>query len=160
MKPACLLCALVLAAALTAWPQTSAPAKKKTATPARKATAASSKTGASKASSKSAKKQAAVAVGSYRRGQQAPTSDRYREIQQALVDRGYLRNEASGSWDKQSTEALKQFQAENDLSPTGKLSSLSLIRLGLGPKRETSVPAPPEPADIPPAPDVVPLPQN
>jgi hypothetical protein len=32
-------------------------------------------------------------------------------------------------------EALKRFQADQNLTPDGKLGSLSLIALGLGPKR-------------------------
>jgi hypothetical protein len=61
--------------------------------------------------------------------QMAPTPDRYREIQQALVDKGYLKSEPNGVWDDQSAEALKQFQTDQHLSPTGKISSLSLIGL-------------------------------
>ena len=68
-------------------------------------------------------------------GQQAPTTDRYMEIQQALVTRGYLTTPPSGSWDPATVDALKRFQEEQNLPPTGKITSLSLIALGLGPKR-------------------------
>jgi hypothetical protein len=68
-------------------------------------------------------------------GQQAPTSDRYMEIQQALITRGFLQTPPSGSWDPATIDALKRFQEEQNLPPTGKISSLSLIALGLGPKR-------------------------
>lgn len=71
-------------------------------------------------------------------GQQQPTPDRYREIQQALADRGYLKAEPNGVWGQDSTEALKRFQEDQNLKPTGKLDSLSLITLGLGPKRTAS----------------------
>jgi peptidoglycan hydrolase-like protein with peptidoglycan-binding domain len=88
-------------------------------------------------------------VAAYR--QMAPSPDRYREIQQALVDKGYLKSEPNGIWDTQSSEALKQFQTDQKLSPTGKLSSASLISLGLGPKTtppapepQSSLPSPPE----------------
>lgn len=67
--------------------------------------------------------------------QQQPTKERYAEIQQALIDRGFLEGPASGIWDKQSIEALKRFQQSEQLEPTGKITALSLIRLGLGPKR-------------------------
>jgi len=64
----------------------------------------------------------------------APTPERYKEIQQALAEKGYLKSEPNGVWDAQSTDALRQFQTDKQLSPTGKLSSASLIALGLGPK--------------------------
>jgi peptidoglycan hydrolase-like protein with peptidoglycan-binding domain len=67
--------------------------------------------------------------------QQSPTPERYQEIQQALVKKGYFQGEASGKWGADSTDALKRFQAEQNLTPDGKINSLSLIALGLGPKR-------------------------
>jgi len=70
--------------------------------------------------------------------QQAPTPERYREIQQALVSKGYLKSEPNGEWNQDSQDALKRFQAEQNLTPDGKLNSLSLIALGLGPKRLTA----------------------
>lgn len=70
--------------------------------------------------------------------QQAPTPDRYREIQQALVSKGYLQGEPTGQWGADSTDALKRFQADQNLMPDGKINSLSLIALGLGPKRLTA----------------------
>jgi hypothetical protein len=68
-------------------------------------------------------------------GQQTPTQDRFTEIQQALVIRGYLQTPPTGAWDAPTIEALKRFQEEQNLPPTGKITSLSLIALGLGPKR-------------------------
>jgi peptidoglycan hydrolase-like protein with peptidoglycan-binding domain len=67
--------------------------------------------------------------------QSVPTSDRYKEIQQALVEKGYFRGEADGNWGPDSIDALKRFQQEQNLAPSGKLDSVSLIALGLGPKR-------------------------
>jgi peptidoglycan hydrolase-like protein with peptidoglycan-binding domain len=83
------------------------------------------------------------AVASWRTTQKAPTADRYKEIQQALASKGYLQSGAppSGVWDNSSVEALKKFQADQNLEPSGKLDSLSLIGLGLGPKRDQQ-PAP------------------
>jgi hypothetical protein len=75
----------------------------------------------------------------WRTRQTAPTADRYREIQEALVERGYLSTEdANGAWGPSSTEALKRFQAEQTLESNGRIDSLSLIALGLGPKRDSS----------------------
>lgn len=69
------------------------------------------------------------------RGQQRPSNERYKEIETALASRGYLGEEPSGKWGPGSVEALRAFQADHQLPPTGKLDSLSLIQLGLGPKQ-------------------------
>ncbi len=75
----------------------------------------------------------------------APTPDRYKEIQEALVHKGYLHGEPSGKWDQESADALRRFQQEQNLQPTGKLDSLSLIALGLGPKYEATADKSPAP---------------
>ena len=72
-----------------------------------------------------------------RYGQPQPTEDRYREIQQALASRGYLQREPAGDWKADCEEALKRFQKDQNLPPNGRITSLSLIALGLGPKRDT-----------------------
>ncbi|MFN0101073.1 MAG: peptidoglycan-binding protein [Bryobacteraceae bacterium] len=69
------------------------------------------------------------------RGQQTPTEDRHLEIQRALATRGYLQTTPTGNWDAATIDALKRFQEEQNLPSTGKITSLSLIALGLGPKR-------------------------
>ena len=66
--------------------------------------------------------------------QAVPTPDRYKEIQQALVSKGYLKSEPTGAWDAASVDAMKRFQADQKQDPTGKLTAASLIDLGLGPK--------------------------
>ena len=70
--------------------------------------------------------------------QQAPTPERYKDIQQALISKGYFHGEPTGEWGLDSADALKRFQSEQNLTPDGKLTSLSLIALGLGPKRLTA----------------------
>ena len=113
-----------------------APASKKAASaatkkqPAKKAASPSKKRPAPSKKSKSKKR-----VPSWRYGQQVPTRERYMEIQQALISRGYLAAPPTGIWGPQSIEALKKFQASQNLEPSGKLDSLTLIALGLGPKR-------------------------
>jgi peptidoglycan hydrolase-like protein with peptidoglycan-binding domain len=72
----------------------------------------------------------------WRATQQVPTTERYRQIQQALVEKGYLTGPPSGVWGSESMEAIKRFQKEQNLEPNGKLTSLSLIALGLGPKQD------------------------
>jgi peptidoglycan hydrolase-like protein with peptidoglycan-binding domain len=68
--------------------------------------------------------------------QRTPTPERYMEIQQALAERGYLTGPATGIWGPDSVDALKHFQADQNLTVDGKIGALSLIALGLGPKRE------------------------
>jgi peptidoglycan hydrolase-like protein with peptidoglycan-binding domain len=107
----------------------SAPAKTTAKTTTAK-TAPKSRT----ASSKTTKGKKTVRKASAPR-QLAPTKDRYQQIQQALASKGYYSGEPNGAWGPDSVEALKRFQAEQNLTPDGKLGSLSLIALGLGPKR-------------------------
>jgi peptidoglycan hydrolase-like protein with peptidoglycan-binding domain len=81
--------------------------------------------------------------------QSEPTSDRYRVIQQALVDKGHHPGPVTGQWGPEWVAALKDFQAAQKLNADGKLGALSLIALGLGPKREplTEVAGKPEPIE-------------
>jgi len=65
----------------------------------------------------------------------APTPERYQEIQQALAARGYYKGPVDGAWDAGSVDALRRFQMDQNLTPDGKLTSLSLIAMGLGPRR-------------------------
>ena len=76
----------------------------------------------------------------------APTKERYKQIQEALASKGFLaRAEATGQWNAASIAALKRFQANQNLEATGKINSLSLIALGLGPKHETGARRTPAP---------------
>jgi hypothetical protein len=70
-----------------------------------------------------------------------PDADRLKEIQQALADKGYFKGEVNGVWNADSVAALKQFQSDKNLTSDGKISALSLIGLGLGPKHDNSVAA-------------------
>jgi Putative peptidoglycan binding domain len=88
-----------------------------------------SKTGTSKTG-----KKPTVAV-ARRSNQQQPTQDRYREIQQSLSEKGYFAGQPDGNWGPESTDALKHFQHDQSLTEDGKLGALSLIALGLGPRR-------------------------
>jgi peptidoglycan hydrolase-like protein with peptidoglycan-binding domain len=101
--------------------------------------------GAATAAAKRGKKTPVVRT-TWRTRQSSPTADRYRQIQEALATRGYLSTEeANGTWGPSSADALKKFQAEQTLETTGKIDSLSLIALGLGPKHDS--PAAPRVAD-------------
>jgi peptidoglycan hydrolase-like protein with peptidoglycan-binding domain len=129
------------------------------ATAARKQTVVATKSASGKATKASAHRKGKPARRPARSYQQAPTSDRYKEIQQALAAKGYYHGEPSGEWGAESADALKRFQADQNLMPDGKINSLSLIALGLGPKRLTakSDPAPPAQA-VPPAIPAAPAP--
>lgn len=74
-----------------------------------------------------------------RLGQMAPTPERYREIQRALIERGFHPGPETGVWSADWTEAMKRFQASEGLTADGKISALALIRLGLGPRRDSGV---------------------
>jgi len=76
----------------------------------------------------------APARSTWRAGQTAPTPGRYKEIQSALAKKGYLHGDATGVWNQDSADALRRFQQDQNLQASGKLDSLSLIALGLGPK--------------------------
>ena len=155
-----LLCYLVAACmAILAWgADATTPAKKKTTTTKKKstitahkstATTAHKTTAASKsgvAKKGTTKKGPAKTASSWRSRQLAPTPDRYQEIQHALAAKGYLRPEdADGKWSPTSMDALKKFQSDQNLEASGKINSLSLIALGLGPKHDT----PTKPAENP-----------
>ena len=125
----------------TAKKQTSASKSKKHKSAAKKqpaaapkpqsASATPSSTAHRRAPSKTAKRTQPVR----RSTQQQPTSERYKEIQQALADKGYFSGPVDGNWGPESVDALKRFQREQNLTEDGKIGSLSLIALGLGPKR-------------------------
>ena len=66
------------------------------------------------------------------RGQAAPTSDRISEIQTALAKSGAYKGDPSGKWDDGSVDAMKHFQLQNGLAPSGKLDAQTLQKLGLG----------------------------
>jgi peptidoglycan hydrolase-like protein with peptidoglycan-binding domain len=67
------------------------------------------------------------------KGQHGITSDRTREIQQALIQQHYLDGEASGFWDTRTQEACRKYQADNGWQSKVLPDSRALIKLGLGP---------------------------
>jgi hypothetical protein len=127
-----------------------------------KASSAHPKAGAAKAHSKASSRHGTTTAkrgkkggskAAWRSRQLAPTPDRYKDIQSALATRGYLKQAPNGVWDTPSADALRHFQQDQNLEPSGKLNSLSLIALGLGAKRGSPVVPPgakPVPAAITP----------
>jgi hypothetical protein len=132
-------------------------------TRARKQPVAAAKATPVKRSKAAAHRNGQIARVPSRSYQQAPTPDRYKEIQQALASKGYFHGEPNGEWRPESADALKRFQADQSLMPDGKINSLSLIALGLGPKRLTAksdavLPSQVAPQATPPARPVSPMP--
>ena len=113
-------------------------------TSASKGTTAAKNTAGKKATA--AKKSSSAKQSSrYRRStQRAPEPDRYKEIQQSLADRGYYSGTVNGAWGPDSVDALKRFQRDQNIDDDGKLGALSLIALGLGPRRGVSAAEKPE----------------
>lgn len=128
-------------------------AKKTTSksTTAKRPTAKKSTAKSAKSTKRPARRRSTTARRRVRRpaGQGKPSPERYADIQRALKQRGYFEGEADGKWGESSTLALKQFQKDQNLKPDGKLGSLSLIALGLGPKRGSVQPAPAAPPSAP-----------
>ncbi len=125
-----------------AWGVTKAPAKAPAQAAPKKAAPAPAAKGRTPAPAARAKAAPAKNVRYARRTvparprpQSVPTPERYREIQEALASQGHFKGEANGTWGPDSVDALKRFQQEKNLAPSGKIDSLTLIALGLGPKR-------------------------
>jgi peptidoglycan hydrolase-like protein with peptidoglycan-binding domain len=62
-----------------------------------------------------------------------PTPERIQEIQQALVQAAYLKEEPNGRWDDQTREAMRRYQVDHGFPVTGLPEAKSLMKLGLGP---------------------------
>jgi cytochrome c556 len=152
---------LAFSAALAMWAATPAPTDKAAAkkTAAKKSTKSTAKSSTSVSKGSAPKKVASgkqstapkqtssrkssgkhpsrkTAASSFRRStQREPAPERYKEIQQSLADKGYFAGPVNGTWNADSVEALKRFQRDQNIGDDGKLGSLSLIALGLGPRR-------------------------
>jgi peptidoglycan hydrolase-like protein with peptidoglycan-binding domain len=61
-----------------------------------------------------------------------PEPERIQEIQQALVQAGYLNAQPNGRWD-QTREAMRRYQNDHGFPVTGLPDAKSLMKLGLGP---------------------------
>lgn len=111
----------------------------------------SAKSTAGKKAAASKKSSSAKQTSRYRRStQREPEPDRYKEIQQSLAEKGYYSGPVNGAWGPDSVEALKRFQRDQNIDDDGKLGALSLIALGLGPKRGGSEKIETSPPNIPP----------
>lgn len=61
------------------------------------------------------------------------SSERATEIQTALISKGYLSGEPTGSWDSSSYAAMQKLQSDNGWQTKLVPDSRALIKLGLGP---------------------------
>jgi peptidoglycan hydrolase-like protein with peptidoglycan-binding domain len=117
-----------------------APARKKTSSQKASTVKATGKKAAASGGRRRATKASPQALARARKPvrvtQQAPSLERYTEIQQALAAKGYYSGPVNGAWGSDSVDALKRFQQDQNLNPDGKLGALSIIALGLGPKRD------------------------
>ena len=76
------------------------------------------------------------------------SSERATEIQSALIQRGYLTGEPTGTWDAASYAAMQKMQGDNGWQTKLVPDSRALIKLGLGPSN-TAVAAAPASSETP-----------
>ena len=149
-----LLALFLLSLAAAAYAQTATTTANKTHRKVTHSAAATSSKGAARTRSITVKgrRSRAKPAPSY---QLHPDPERYQQIQQALADRGYFKGQVNGQWGDDSVEAMKKFQGDQKLDTDGKINSLTLIGLGLGPRHDGTsghdapIPPPPPPPDNP-----------
>ncbi len=73
------------------------------------------------------------------------SSERATEIQSALIQRGYLAGEPTGTWDAASYAAMQKMQGDNGWQTKLVPDSRALIKLGLGPNNTALAAAPTSP---------------
>lgn len=64
-------------------------------------------------------------------------SSRATQIQSALIKSGYLAGEPSGVWDTSTQVAMQKLQADNGWQTKLVPDSRAIIKLGLGPQKDT-----------------------
>jgi hypothetical protein len=70
------------------------------------------------------------------KGQQKIDPERARSIQEALIREHYLTGEPSGTWNQESEDAMRKFQADHGWQSKTVPDSRALISLGLGPNHD------------------------
>lgn len=70
-------------------------------------------------------------------GQRSIDDARATQIQSALVNSGYLSN-PSGHWDAQTSAAMQKYQSDNGWQTKLVPDSRAIIKLGLGPERDSA----------------------
>jgi peptidoglycan hydrolase-like protein with peptidoglycan-binding domain len=61
------------------------------------------------------------------------------QIQTSLIKSGYLSGEASGHWDSETEAAMQKFQSDNGWQTKLIPDSRAIIKLGLGPNRDSEL---------------------
>ena len=64
--------------------------------------------------------------------------ERATAIQTALIQKGYMTGEPTGTWDAASVAAMQKLQGENGWQTKITPDSRALIKLGLGPQQQTT----------------------
>ncbi|MGA9390995.1 MAG: peptidoglycan-binding domain-containing protein [Candidatus Sulfotelmatobacter sp.] len=70
------------------------------------------------------------------RGQQKIDPERAQAIQEALIREHYLTGEPAGSWNQESEDAMRRYQADHGWQAKTVPDSRALISLGLGPSHD------------------------
>jgi hypothetical protein len=70
------------------------------------------------------------------KGQQKIDPERARSIQEALIREHYLSGEPSGTWNQESEDAMRKYQADHGWQSKTVPDSRALISLGLGPNHD------------------------
>ena len=74
-------------------------------------------------------------------GQRSIDDTRATQIQAALIKSGYLTGEASGHWDAATQTAMQKYQGDNGWQTKLTPDSRAIIKLGLGPQRDSELTA-------------------
>jgi hypothetical protein len=128
-----------LPADTTTPPKSTSTAKRKSHTPPKHSThRAAARTGQHQSAHHAAtrhvpSKARQAAASRARRAHLRPEPERIQEIQQALVQAGYLNATPNGRWDDQTREAMRRYQTDHGFPVTGLPEAKSLMKLGLGP---------------------------
>jgi hypothetical protein len=134
-----LTCALVSAAGAQQQASESATDKKpatKSSSAAHQATAKSSTTSHTLSHAATTKKSSRKKKPTRVKGQQKIDPERARSIQEALIREHYLTGEPSGTWNQESEDAMRKFQADHGWQSKTVPDSRALISLGLGPNHD------------------------
>ena len=78
-------------------------------------------------------------------GQQVIAPERATQIQMALIQKGYLSGEPTGTWDASSIAAMQKLQSDNGWQTKLTPDSRALIKLGLGPQATPAPSTTPQP---------------
>ena len=74
-------------------------------------------------------------------GQRTIDDTRATQIQTALIKSGYLTGDASGHWDAATQTAMQKYQGDNGWQTKLTPDSRAIIKLGLGPHRDSELTA-------------------